>query len=189
MAQAVLSLLQFILVQVLVRTNDGGRKAVREYIVINDELRDNLSGMPHAEWGHHIDAIIRQEKRRIRDQILEMYIRNEVDRREAILFIPPGVTVMKREGFWRYATPPVNIGGVPLPFTMIYLFICPFPSKTTFWICTGIILFFVILDRSGWTVRTICTRIFSILRGAIASGRPWWYRHHTESPRDWTGLD
>ncbi|ECE8703697.1 TPA: conjugal transfer protein, partial [Escherichia coli] len=22
-----------------------------------------------------------------------------------------------------------------------------------------------------------------------ASGRPWWYRHHTESPRDWTGLD
>lgn len=55
---------------------------------------------------------------------------------------------MKREGFWRYATPPVNIQGVPLPFTMIYLFICPFPSKTTFWICTGIILFFVILDRS-----------------------------------------
>ncbi|EAR3087170.1 conjugal transfer protein, partial [Salmonella enterica] len=50
---------------------------------------------------------------------------------------------MKREGFWRYATPPVNIQGVPLPFTMIYLFICPFPSETTFWICTGIILFFV----------------------------------------------
>ena len=94
---------------------------------------------------------------------------------------------MKREGFWRYATPPVNIQGVPLPFTMIYLFICPFPSKTTFWICTGIILFFVILDRSGWTVRTICTRIFSILRGAIASGRPWWDRHQTESPQYCTG--
>lgn len=41
---------------------------------------------------------------------------------------------MKREGFWRYATPPVNIQGVPLPFTMIYLFICPFPSETTFWV-------------------------------------------------------
>lgn len=40
-----------------------------------------------------------------------------------------GVTVMKREGFWRYATPPVNIRGVPLPFTMIYLFICPFPQN------------------------------------------------------------
>ncbi len=78
---------------------------------------------------------------------------------------------MKREGFWRYATPPINIQGVPLPFTMIYLLIFPFPAKTTFWICTGIILFFIILDRSGWSVRTLCTRLFCILRGAVASGR------------------
>ncbi|MGC4212510.1 conjugal transfer protein, partial [Escherichia coli] len=25
---------------------------------------------------------------------------------------------MKREGFWRDVTPPLNIYGVPLPFTM-----------------------------------------------------------------------
>ncbi|MGK3256791.1 hypothetical protein ACSLNA_26035, partial [Escherichia coli] len=41
-------LVQFILVQVLVRTNDGGRQAVREYIVITDELRDTLSRQSHA---------------------------------------------------------------------------------------------------------------------------------------------
>lgn len=90
MAWPVLSLLQFILVQVLVRTNDGGRRAVREYIVIDDELRNKLTRMPHSEWGYHIDEIIRTEKRRIRDYVLEMYIKGEIDRSEAVIFIPPG---------------------------------------------------------------------------------------------------
>ncbi|EAA5624316.1 plasmid transfer ATPase TraJ [Salmonella enterica subsp. enterica serovar Tennessee] len=90
MAWSVLSLLQFILVQVLVRTNDGGRRAVREYIVIDDELRNKLARMPHSEWGYHIDEIIRTEKRRIRDYVLEMYIKGEIDRSEAVIFIPPG---------------------------------------------------------------------------------------------------
>ncbi len=97
---------------------------------------------------------------------------------------------MKREGFWRYATPPVNIQwrtsavhhdlSVYMPLSL---------QNNLLDLHRHHFYFFVILDRSGWTVRTICTRIFSILRGAIASGRPWWYRHHTESPRDWTGLD
>lgn len=90
MAWSVLSLLQFILVQVLVRTNDGGRRAVREYIVIDDELRNKLARMPHSEWGYHIDEIIRTEKRRMRDYVLEMYIKGEIDRSEAVIFIPPG---------------------------------------------------------------------------------------------------
>lgn len=90
MAWSVLSLLQFILVQVLVRTNDGGRRAAREYIVIDDELRNKLTRMPHSEWGYHIDEIIRTEKRRIRDYVLEMYIKGEIDRSEAVIFIPPG---------------------------------------------------------------------------------------------------
>lgn len=52
---------------------------------------------------------------------------------------------MKREGFWRDVTPPLNIYGVPLPFTMIYLLLFPYPSKTTFWVCSGILLFFMLL--------------------------------------------
>lgn len=47
---------------------------------------------------------------------------------------------MKREGFWRDVTPPLNIYGVPLPFTMIYLLLFPYPSKTTFWVCSGILV-------------------------------------------------
>ncbi|MGA6581793.1 conjugal transfer protein, partial [Escherichia coli] len=56
---------------------------------------------------------------------------------------------MKREGFWRDVTPPLNIYGVPLPFTMIYLLLFPYPSKTTFWVCSGILLFFMLLGYSG----------------------------------------
>ncbi|ECX4728821.1 plasmid transfer ATPase TraJ, partial [Salmonella enterica subsp. enterica serovar Typhimurium] len=43
-----------------------------------------------SEWGYHIDEIIRTEKRRIRDYVLEMYIKGEIDRSEAVIFIPPG---------------------------------------------------------------------------------------------------
>ena len=94
---------------------------------------------------------------------------------------------MKREGFWRDVTPPLNIYGVPLPFTMIYLLLLPYPSKTTFWVCSGILLFFMLLGYSGWTVRTLCIRLYSLLQGKQASGRPWWYRHRTELPREWHG--
>ena len=53
MAAATFPSVQFILVQVPVRTNDGGRQAVREYIVITDELRDTLSGSPMRHGALH----------------------------------------------------------------------------------------------------------------------------------------
>ncbi|QXE13066.1 conjugal transfer protein [Pectobacterium atrosepticum] len=95
---------------------------------------------------------------------------------------------MKREGFWRYATPAVNFFGIPLPFLLIYLVCFRWPSETTVWICTAILAFFVGLNYFGWSVRAIITRIISTVRGKTASGRPWWYRHFVETPRDWTGL-
>ncbi|EFN8393935.1 TPA: conjugal transfer protein, partial [Escherichia coli] len=50
-----------------------------------------------------------------------------------------------------------------------------------------ILLFFMLLGYSGWTVRTLCIRLYSLLQGKQASGRPWWYRHRTELPREWHG--
>ncbi|MDX7106679.1 conjugal transfer protein, partial [Enterobacter hormaechei] len=35
---------------------------------------------------------------------------------------------MKREGFWRYATPPVTFVGIPLPFLWLYLVWFRWPS-------------------------------------------------------------
>lgn len=74
---------------------------------------------------------------------------------------------MKREGFWRDVTPPLNIYGVPLPFTMIYLLLFPYPSKTTFWVCSGILLFFMLLDiPAGQSAPSVyvCTACFRVSR-------------------------
>ncbi|CAI9394871.1 MULTISPECIES: IcmT/TraK family protein [Enterobacteriaceae] len=95
---------------------------------------------------------------------------------------------MKKDGFWRYATPPVSVAGIPLPFLLIYLAWFRWPEWVTFYICSGILVFFMGLNFFGWGVRTILRRIVSTFRGKTASGRPWWYRHFTETPRDWTGL-
>ena len=95
---------------------------------------------------------------------------------------------MKREGFWRYATPAVSVFGIPLPFLLIYLAWFRWPYKLTFYICSGILVFFMALNFFGWGLRTMLRRLTSTLRGKTASGRPWWYRHFVETTRDWTGL-
>lgn len=87
MAWALLRVLRFIVIQVLVRTTDGKRRAIREYIVLDDELRGKLQEMPHEKWGSHIDAILMMEKRRIVDQVLQMFIQGEITREEAALYL------------------------------------------------------------------------------------------------------
>ncbi|MGM7284716.1 plasmid transfer ATPase TraJ [Pseudomonas guariconensis] len=81
-ARDLLGVLQFVVVQKLLRTTDGKRHAVREYIVIDDNLRDVLSQMQYMKWGQHIDGIIRQENRRIADQAWQLYLQQRIDRQE-----------------------------------------------------------------------------------------------------------
>ena len=59
-------------------------------------------------------SFVRKKKRRIRDQVLTMYQNDRIEKSEAALFIRPESSPMKREGFWRDVTPPLNIYGVPL---------------------------------------------------------------------------
>lgn len=87
-ASALLGVLQFIVVQVLIRTVDGKRRALREYIVFDDALRTRLGAMAHEHWGEHLNNILINEHRRIRDQVAEMYIRQEIAEEEARMFIP-----------------------------------------------------------------------------------------------------
>lgn len=74
--------LQYVIVQKLLRTTDGKRQAIREYIIFDDELRDELSDMPYTRWAKHIDAIIRREKRRFADQAWRLFQQGRIERSE-----------------------------------------------------------------------------------------------------------
>lgn len=79
-AHSLLGVLRYIVVQTLLPTTDGKRQALREYIIIDDPLRKQLSEMPYPKWNLHIDGIIRGEKRRICDQAWGLYKCGRIDR-------------------------------------------------------------------------------------------------------------
>lgn len=81
-ARELLGVLQYIVVQKLLRTTDGKRIAIREYIVIDDPLREKLASMSYPFWGRHIDELIRVEQRRFADQAWRLYHEGRIDRRE-----------------------------------------------------------------------------------------------------------
>ncbi|MBD8577580.1 plasmid transfer ATPase TraJ [Pseudomonas syringae] len=81
-ARDLLGVLQYIVVQKLLRTTDGKRKAVREYIIFDDPLRGKLGDMPYTQWGQHIDGIIRVEGRRIADQAWQLYQQGHIEQKD-----------------------------------------------------------------------------------------------------------
>ncbi len=95
---------------------------------------------------------------------------------------------MKREGFWRDVTPPLNIYGVPpAVYHDLPAVVSVSVKKRHSGCAAAFCCFFMLLGYSGWTVRTLCIRLYSLLQGKQASGRPRWYRHRTELPREWHG--
>jgi len=81
-ARDLLGVLQYIVVQKLLRTTDGKRTAVREYIVFDDPLRAKLAELTYTQWGQHIDSVIRLEQRRIADQAWRLYQQDIIEQAE-----------------------------------------------------------------------------------------------------------
>lgn len=73
-----LAVLQYVVVQKLLRTTDGRRTAVREYIIFDDALRVKLAGMPYTRWGQHIDDIIRESGGRVADKAWQLYLAGRI---------------------------------------------------------------------------------------------------------------
>ncbi|MDY7563418.1 MULTISPECIES: IcmT/TraK family protein [unclassified Pseudomonas] len=83
-------------------------------------------------------------------------------------------------GFWRNASRPLSVYGVPAPLFLLYLFWFRFPSLNTIYVITAIIGGFRVLSFFGWTLKVLVTRLVYLARGKQLSGRPWWYRRFTE---------
>jgi defect-in-organelle-trafficking protein DotB len=89
MAWALLGVLQYVVVQTLLRTTDGKRIAVREYIIIDYYLREKLGGLPWSQWGGHINTLIRLEKRRIVDQAWQLFREERIPATELNVVMSP----------------------------------------------------------------------------------------------------
>ena len=77
------------MVQTLLRTTDGKRIAVREYIIIDYYLREKLGGLPWSQWGGHINTLIRLEKRRIVDQAWQLFRDDRITANELNVVMSP----------------------------------------------------------------------------------------------------
>lgn len=89
MALSLLGVLQYVVVQTLLRTTDGKRVAVREFILFDYYLREKLAGMPWSKWGQHVDGILRSEKRRIVDQAWQLYRAGRIPESELAVVMSP----------------------------------------------------------------------------------------------------
>ncbi|WP_323129538.1 hypothetical protein [Klebsiella pneumoniae] len=47
----------------MLKTKDGRRKAVREYLVIDNSLRRKLYDVDYSKWGRYIDDLLIAENR------------------------------------------------------------------------------------------------------------------------------
>jgi intracellular multiplication protein IcmT len=81
---------------------------------------------------------------------------------------------------WRDAGRRLEIAGVPVVLFSLYAAWFQWPETTTFYIVTGIILFFRILSFFGFTITILWQRLLRLLRGLRLTGRPWWYRKFFE---------
>ncbi|WP_099319808.1 plasmid transfer ATPase TraJ [Erwinia amylovora] len=89
MAWSLLGVLQYVVVQTLLRTTDGKRIAVREFILFEHDLREKLAGMPWSQWGAYINNLIRLEKRRIVDQAWQLYRTGRIAESELAVVMSP----------------------------------------------------------------------------------------------------
>ena len=89
MAWSLLGVLQYVVVQRLLRTTDGKRIAVREFIIFDYYLREKLAGLPWSQWGRQVNEIIRVEKRRIVDQAWQLYRAGRIPESELAVVMSP----------------------------------------------------------------------------------------------------
>ena len=83
-AHQLLRLLQVVVVQRLLRTTDGKRQAIREYLIFDDALRRALTDVHYSQWGRWIDDALSQKGARLADQAWALHQAGRIDRDEMI---------------------------------------------------------------------------------------------------------
>lgn len=83
-AARLLGNLRFICVQRLVKTTDGKRKAVREFLEFDDDLRNDMAEIDYTKWGRYIRNLLKDRKETISDKAWELFISGCIEKEEFI---------------------------------------------------------------------------------------------------------
>jgi defect in organelle trafficking protein DotB len=73
-----------IVVQRLVKTTDGRRKAIREYVIFDRELRNSLQDQPYESWPKTLRQRLEAEGATLDDKAWTLLQRGEIDQQEFI---------------------------------------------------------------------------------------------------------
>ena len=127
---------------------------------------NTLSGQSHATWGHYIDEIIRQEKRRIRDQVLTMYQNDRIENQKQRSSSRPESSPDETRRLLAGCNTTAQHLWCPLPFTMIYLLLFPYPSKNDILGAAAFCCFYAPDIPAGQSAPSVyvCTACFRVSR-------------------------
>lgn len=83
-ASRLLGCLRFIVVQRLLKTTDGKRQAIREFVVFDRDFKNELQGMSYEQWAPTIRARLEREKATLDDRAWALYLAGRIDKNEFI---------------------------------------------------------------------------------------------------------
>lgn len=83
-ASRLIGCLRFIVVQRLLKTTDGKRQAIREYVIFDRDLRNELQSVSYEQWAPRIRARLEAQKATLDDRAWEFYEAGRIDKNEFI---------------------------------------------------------------------------------------------------------
>ncbi|CAG9261006.1 Plasmid transfer ATPase TraJ [Burkholderia diffusa] len=83
-ASSLLGTLRFIIVQRLLKTTDGKRTAIREYIIFDRDLKNELQAQPHEQWARMIRMRLESQRATLADRAWSLYEEGRIDSAEFI---------------------------------------------------------------------------------------------------------
>lgn len=87
MAHNLLNNLQYVIAQRLLRTTDGKRQSVREYLVFDDDIRETLGQMDYTQWRRWIDNYLSERGERMSDKAWRLFQAGRIDEQELLTVI------------------------------------------------------------------------------------------------------
>lgn len=87
MAHNLLANLQYVIIQRLLKTTDGRRQAIREYLVFDSDIRSALRDLPYPAWRAWIETYLHERHGLLADKAWALFQQGRIDSDELLTVI------------------------------------------------------------------------------------------------------